>query len=212
MVLYLEENDVPGARAAEYSRWLATHVTEVVAAMGRSAFASRARLVAPNGSETDRFLSVYELPSFGALESYLMSRERADLAEQADTQFPEARVNRTFAERVGQPKRGMRHGEDPTAAYVVTATLPQAEAENWLTWYEGEHMAEVLSDPGFVRARLFELHSENDGERQFLAIYDAVDRSAVEAFREGRGSKLGEAHGAKFPAARIERQIWDWIL
>lgn len=211
MVLYLEENDVPGARAAEYSRWLATHVTEVVAAMGRSAFASRARLVAPNGGDTDRFLSVYELPSFGALESYLMSRERAELAEQADTQFPEAKVQRTFAERIGQPKRGMRHGEDPTAAFVVNAVVPQADADAWLTWYEGEHMAEVLSDPGFVRARLFELHSDDEGQRRFIAIYDAVDRAAVEAFREGRGAKLGEAHGAKFPTATIERQVWDWI-
>lgn len=211
MVLYLEENDVPGARAAEYSRWLATHVTEVVAAMGRSAFASRARLVA-NGSDTDRFLSVYELPSFGALESYLMSRERADLAEQADTQFPEARIKRTFAERIGQPKRGMRHGEDPTAAFAVSVTMPKADADGWLAWYEGEHMAEVLADQGFVRARLFELHSEDEAEREFLAIYDAVDRSAVEAFREGRGSKLGEAHAAKFPSARIDRQTWEWIL
>lgn len=210
MVLYLEENDVPGARAAEYSRWLATHVTEVVATMGRRAFASRARLVA-NGGESDRFLSVYELPSFGALESYLMSRERAELAEQAETQFPEAKVQRTFAERIGQPKRGMRHGEDPTAAFVVRAVVPQADADQWLAWYEGEHMAEVLSDPGFVRARLFELHTENEGERHFIALYDAVDRAAVESFREGRGSKLSEAHVAKFPTASIDRQIWEWI-
>ncbi|WP_373049027.1 DUF4286 family protein [Vulgatibacter sp.] len=207
MVLYLVESDVPAAKAEEFSSWLATHVTKVVAAMGRSAFASRARVV---GGDEGRFVAVYELTGIPALENYMMSRERAELAEETTKAFPEAKLQRSFAERVAQPRRGMRHGEEPGAAFVVRVALPAAEADGWSAWYEGEHMPEVLGDPGFVRARLFEVHSEVEGERHFVAIYDAVDLGAVGNFRDGRGPKLGEAHATRYPNARIDRQIWEW--
>lgn len=207
MVLYLVDSDVPPARADEFSRWLAPHVTKVVAAMGRNAFASRATVVGPEGG---RFVAVYELPSLSALESYMLSKERAELAEESAAAFPEARFRRTFAERIGQPKRGLRHGEDPLAAFVVQVSLPADQAETWIAWYEGEHMAEVLADPGFVRGRLFELHGEEEGQRRFLAIYDAVDLEAVTRFRETRGPKAAESHATRFPAARIDRQVWEW--
>lgn len=209
MVLYLVENDVPANRADAYAPWFATHVTEVVAAMGRNALATRARL--QGAGDTVRFFAVYELPDFGALEGYLMSRERAELSEQSGKLFPEARVHRTFGELVTAPKRGMRHGEEPGAAFVVRVTLPASDADAWKSWYEGEHMPEVLADPGFVRARLFELNSETEGERSFVAVYDAVELGAVDSFRQGRGPKLGEEHGTRFPTARIDRQIWQWL-
>ena len=208
MVLYLVENDVPAARSEDYSQWFANHVTKVVAAMGRSAFANRARVV---GGEEGHFVAFYELPSIPALEGYLMSRERAELAEETEKAHPDARVRRSFAERVAQPRRGMRFGEEPGAAFVVRVTLPASEADDWSKWYEGEHMAEVLSDPGFVRSRLFELHTDEEGERQFIAVYDAVDLNAVGHFLEGRGPKLADGHGKRYPNARIDRQIWEWL-
>src|SRR5690606_20647583 len=188
--------------------WFASHVAKVVAAMGRNAFASRARVV---GGEEGRFVGFYELPSIPALESYLMSRERAELAEETEPTPPDAKVRRSFAESVAQPRRGMRFGEEPGAAFVVRVTLPAAEADDWMRWYEGEHMPEVLADPGFVRARLFELHSDEAAERRFLAVYDAVDLNAVGRYLEGRGPRLAEEHGTRYANARIERQLWEWL-
>ncbi len=207
MVLYLVESDVPAARAEEYAAFLAPHVTKVVAAMGRSALASRARVV---GGEEGRFIALYELPSIPALEGYLMSRERAELAEETEKSFSDGRITRTFGESVAQPRRGMRHGEEPGAAFVVRVSVPAADAEAWVKWYEGEHMPEVLADPGFVRGRLFELHSEEESEKRYIAIYDAVHLDAVVAFREGRGPRLGEDHAKRHPTARIDRQVWEW--
>jgi len=208
MVLYLVESDVPAARSDDYSRWFASHVAKVVAAMGRNAFASRARVV---GGDDGQFVGFYELPSVEALESYLMSRERAELAEETEKAQPEAKVRRSFAERVAQPRRGFRFGEEPGAAFVVRVTIPAAEAEEWVRWYESEHMPEVLSDPGFVRSRLYELHTDAEGERSFLAVYDAVDLNAIGNYLEGRGPRLAEGHGKKYPAAKIVRQIWEWL-
>src|SRR4051794_28785831 len=99
MVLYLVESDVPAARADEYASFLAPHVTKVAAAMGRNALASRARVI---GGEGGRFVALYELPSIPALEGYLMSRERAELAEESEKTFPDARITRSFGESVAQ--------------------------------------------------------------------------------------------------------------
>jgi Domain of unknown function (DUF4286) len=162
------------------------------------------------GGEEGRFVALYELPSIPALESYLMSRERAELAEESEKTFTDARITRTFGESAAQPRRGMRHGEEPGAAFVVRVSVPAADAAGWLKWYEGEHMAEVLGDPGFVRGRLFELHSDEEGEKRYIAIYDAVSLDSVVSFREGRGPKLGEQHATRFPSARIDRQVWEW--
>jgi len=207
MVLYLVESDIPAARADDYASFLAPHVTKVVAAMGRNALATRARVV---GAEGGRFVALYELPSIPALEGYLMSRERAELAEESEKTFPDARITRTFGEIAAQPRRGMRHGEEPGAAFVVRIAVPAADAAEWLAWYEGDHMPEVLADPGFVRSRLFELHSDDEAEKRYIAIYDAVHLDAVVAFREGRGPRLGEQHASRFPSVRIERQVWEF--
>lgn len=209
MVLYLVESDVPAAKSDEFSRWFASHVAKVVAAMGRNAFASRARVV--GNEENGRFVGFYELPSIAALESYLMSRERAELAEETESQQPDVRVHRVFAERRGQPRRGMRFGEEPGAGFVVRVTIPAAKGDEWVRWYEEEHMAEVLADPGFVRARLWELPVEDESERRFLAVYDSVDLEAIGRYIEGRGPRLAEAHRNRFPEAQIERTLWEWL-
>lgn len=208
MVIHLVRIDVPPDRAEAFARWQASHVVEAVAAMGRSAFAARARVQGDDGSA--RFHWFFELPSLSSLESYLISRERDDLAQAFAAAFPDAKALLEFGELEGGVRRGLRHGEEPGAAFVVEVTLPESESATWATWYDQEHVPAVLASGAFVRARRFEMHRD-DGKVHQLVVYDAIDVPAIEAYRADAGKALGEEHAAKFPAAEVQRSIWEWL-
>src|SRR4051812_31663490 len=121
MVLYLIEVELPPGSAQQFEGFVAPHVAKAAAAMGRGSLARRARVASDDGA---RFVLAYELPDVKALESYLTSREGQELSGELQEKFPEARVQHRYAELQGTPRRGMRHGEEPGAAFVMRATLP----------------------------------------------------------------------------------------
>ena len=209
MVIHLVRIDVPSARAEEFSRWQASHVVEAVAAMGRSAFAARARVRGDDGSA--RFHWFFELPSLAALENYLISRERDDLAQAFNAAFPDAKARLEFGELQNGVRRGLRYGEDPKAAYVVEVTVPAAESASWAQWYDAEHVPAVLADGAFVRARRFEIHGEDETKVHSLVVYDAIDADAIEVYRAEAGKRLGDEHAAKFSSAEVKRSVWEWL-
>lgn len=209
MVIHLVRIDVPPARAEEFSRWQASHVVEAVAAMGRSAIAARARVQGVD--DTAQFRWVFELASLASLESYLISRERDDLDQAFKAAFPEAKVKLEFGELEGNPRRGMRFGEEPGAAFVVDLTVPTADRHAWAEWYDSEHVPTVLASGAFVRARRFELHEEDESRCRQLIVYDAVDVAAVEAYRNDKGQRLAEEHRERFPSVQAERATWEWL-
>src|SRR5690606_7246102 len=126
MVLYLVQIDVPTQQAEAFSRYQAGHVAKSLAAMGRSAVGMRARVL--RDGDVTRFYWFFELPSLSALEAFLTSREREELAAELAEEFPEARVHLSFGELVGGVRRGLRYGEEPGAAFVLDISLPRGEA------------------------------------------------------------------------------------
>jgi hypothetical protein len=208
MVLYLIEVELPPASAERFEGFAASHVAKAAAAMGRGSLARRARVVT---DAAVRFVVAYELPDVKALESYLTSRDGLDLSGELQERFPEAKVTHRYAELEGTPRRGMRHGEEPGAAYVLRATLPETAAQGWATYYDEEHVPEVLRERCFVRERRFRLHDDDDSAASYVVIYDAVDVDSVEEFRREAGPRLAEDHEKRQPQARLERQIWRWL-
>jgi hypothetical protein len=208
MVLYLVQIDVPPSEAEAFAKYQAGHVAKALAAMGRSAVGSRAR--AQGDGKTARFFWFFELPTLTALEAYLTSREREDLSGELAAAFPQAKILRSFGELAGNVRRGLRYGEDPGAAFVVDVSIAKDQANGWSSWYDGEHLPQVLGGNGFIRARRFELH---DGEElsHHLVIYDAVDLPAVRSFQEDAGQRLASEHERQAPAAKIQRSTWEWI-
>jgi hypothetical protein len=208
MILYLIEVEVPPASAERFEGFAASHVAKAAAAMGRGSLARRARVLT---EAAVRFVVAYELPDAKALESYLTSREGLDLSGELQEKFSEAKVTHRYAELEGTPRRGMRHGEEPGAAFVLRATLPAGSAEGWARYYDEEHVPEVLRERCFVRERRFRLHDDEDTAASYVVIYDAVDVESVEEFRRDPGPRLAEEHEKRQPEARLDRQIWRWL-
>jgi hypothetical protein len=59
--------------------------------------------------------------------------------------------------------------------YVVyTSSTPGHEAE-YHSWYNDQHLTDVLKIPGFVAAQRFQVHQADTGEPQkFLALYEVT--------------------------------------
>lgn len=207
MVLYLVEVELPPGSAEAFEQFTQPHAAKAAAAMGRGSLARRARIAGAEAS----FVSAFELPDAGALESFLTSREGHDLSTELQERFPKAKVSHRWAESEGSSRRGMRHGEDAGAAFAVVVALPAAQAEDWARFYDEEHVPVVLRERCFVRARRFRIHDGEDGQARFLVLYDAVDVPSVEEFRREAGPRLAEEHEKRFPSAQIERQIWRWL-
>lgn len=53
--------------------------------------------------------------------------------------------------------------------FVVFTRPVEGQEETYNSWYDNQHISDVLATPGFVSARRFV--SEQDGLRQYLAIY-----------------------------------------
>ncbi len=207
MVLYLVQIDLPSQQAEAFSRFQAGHVAKSLAAMGRSAVGMRAR-VRQDGASS-RFYWFFELPSLSALEAFLTSREREELATELSEQFPEARVLLSFGELAGGVRRGMRFGEEPGAAYVLDISLPSGEANGLATWYDEEQIPRALSGSGFVRARRFELHDGEDRSRH-LVILDAVDLESIQSYEKESEPVLPDPDG-QAPGAEVSRSLWEWV-
>lgn len=208
MVLYLVRIDVPSDLAESFARYQAGHVAKALAAMGRSAVGMRAKV--QNDGQNARFFWFFELPTLTALEAYLTSREREELAGELGAAFPQAQIRRSFGELAGNVRRGLRFGEEPGAAFVVDVAIPKDQANGWSSWYDEEHIPQVLAGNGFVRARRFELH-DGEEESHHIVIYDAVDLHAIESYQQESGQRLAEDHRKHAPAAKIERANWKWL-
>lgn len=207
MVLYLVQIDLPPQQAEAFSRYQAGHVAKSLAAMGRSAVGMRARV--QRDGESSRFYWFFELPSLSALEAYLTSREREELATELAQEFPQARVLLSFGELAGGVRRGLRYGEEPGAAFVLDISLPKGEANGLANWYDEEQIPRALSGSGFVRARRFELHGDDEVSRH-LVVLDAVDLESIQSFENENQTVLPEPDGHA-PQATVERSLWQWM-
>lgn len=82
----------------------------------------------------------------------------------------------------------------PRYVYVALSDPKPGEDEAFNSWYDGQHIDDILDVPGFVSARRFQAIDIGDGEpkrRRYLTIYEveADDPAAVIAdLRSRRGT------------------------
>ncbi len=72
---------------------------------------------------------------------------------------------------------------DAPVLYMVRAWVSPEGGERYLRWLEDKHMAEVISEPGFLWARKCRLEqTDADGWQGYLLIYGLESRDALEAY------------------------------
>ncbi len=72
---------------------------------------------------------------------------------------------------------------DAPVLYMVTAWVSPHGGERYLHWLETKHMAEVISEPGFLWARRVALEQKDgNGWNGYLLIYGLESRAALEAY------------------------------
>jgi antibiotic biosynthesis monooxygenase (ABM) superfamily enzyme len=72
---------------------------------------------------------------------------------------------------------------DAPVLYMVRAWVSPLGGERYLRWLETKHMAEVITEPGFLWARRCRLEQTDDkGWQGYLLIYGLESRAALEAY------------------------------
>lgn len=66
----------------------------------------------------------------------------------------------------------------PGLLVVATEVEPGAEAE-WNRWYDNRHVPQLLTVPGFLRARRYTAVEGIDGTRPYLALYDLASAAVL---------------------------------
>jgi hypothetical protein len=76
---------------------------------------------------------------------------------------------------------------------VVLSNPSAGRDDDFNTWYDEQHLTEILAVDGFVAAQRYRLASEQSGPHQYLAIYDVetddlahARRALTEAVQAGR--------------------------
>ncbi len=72
---------------------------------------------------------------------------------------------------------------DAPVLYMGRAWVSPLGGERYLRWLETKHMAEVITEPGFLWARRCRLEQTDDkGWQGYLLIYGLESRAALEAY------------------------------
>ena len=103
------------------------------------------------------------------------------------------------------------------AIYVVQSSALDAEHEAaYDTWYDNEHIPDVLDVPGFVSARRFRIADGGEDAHTFLTIYeidaDDVQASVKELFRMAQAGDmniLDQVWSARSPITTLGALIGD---
>lgn len=90
-------------------------------------------------------------------------------------------------------KRDAREG----IVYEVELGVPAAQGAALDEWL-GEHVAEMLSLPGFTGAEIFEVDADDPGETRRSVRYSLVDRAALERYLEEHAPRMRAAGPARF--------------
>jgi hypothetical protein len=96
------------------------------------------------------------------------------------------------------------------AQYAVSLEVAPEAEEAWLRWMEDTHVPEVLSEPGFLRARLWkDTARAADGWARYVCQYELTGHDAVERYIASDAAKRLRADGqARFGTVmRISRAI-----
>lgn len=72
---------------------------------------------------------------------------------------------------------------------VVDAEVDEAVEDAWNAWYDEEHLPEIVSCPGFVRAARYASTEPSQARRRYVTVYELESGDAVASpeFNERRG-------------------------
>lgn len=169
--------EMPEEHEGEFNRWYAEeHLPERRSCPG---FLSAKRYVATDGPP--RYLAVYDLESVEVLASEPYQKLMRPISPWTKRIGSLLEANHRFVYEERTPADvDARSRDDITGAeallVVLTDAVPGGESE-LEGWYDGEHLAERMDCPGFLRARRFE--AVGSGPR-YLALYDLANLEALE--------------------------------
>ncbi len=93
--------------------------------------------------------------------------------------------------------------------YAVMVEVDPKEEATWYDWHTRQHIPEVLTEPGFVRATKYRLDTSNGDWHQYLTVYELASREALDAYLQGEAvTQLRADHYARFGhCTRLSRMI-----
>ena len=96
-----------------------------------------------------------------------------------------------------------------TIIYGVMIEVDPHEEAAWNEWHTRQHMPDVLSQPGFVRATKYRLDTSNGDWSQYLTAYEVESREALDAYlRSEAVARLRADHYAHFGhCTRLSRMV-----
>jgi hypothetical protein len=94
---------------------------------------------------------------------------------------------------------------DPGVIYEVTLAIEQDAVEDVDAWLPG-HVEEMLTIPGFVRARIFTLENDDGGRARRVIHYQLENEADLERYFDGPAAAMRQAgsdrFGDRFTASR----------
>jgi hypothetical protein len=87
---------------------------------------------------------------------------------------------------------------------IETNCLDPAQEKKFNEWYDGVHLADVLSIPGVVSATRYENPGPAEGQGKFLALYEIEADDALQVMADlSAGMARWTEQGRLFPALTI---------
>ncbi len=93
--------------------------------------------------------------------------------------------------------------------YCVMVEVDPKEEAVWNEWHTRQHIQDVLSEPGFVRATKYRLDTSNGDWSQYLTIYEVESREALDVYLKGEAVvRLRADHYMRYGhCTRLSRMI-----
>jgi uncharacterized protein DUF4286 len=92
--------------------------------------------------------------------------------------------------------------------YAVKVEIDPVDEATWAEWYHRQHIPNVLMEPGFIRATMYELDSEAEWP-QYLILYELDSRASLDNYLKGGAAiRLRADHYSRFGSStRLSRML-----
>lgn len=96
-----------------------------------------------------------------------------------------------------------------TLFYELTVEVDPASEREWFDWYTRIHAREVLAQPGFARATVYRVETNDDEWACYVVSYEVESREALEKYFRGDAvQRLRADHYTRFGGVtRASRQV-----
>jgi hypothetical protein len=92
-----------------------------------------------------------------------------------------------------------------TALLIVQVEIDPVDAEEFNRWYDEEHLPQKLGEPGFISARRFKAH---DDENKYLVVYEleGPDAALSPAYMKQQPTEWSKSVMARWK--KWDRGVW----